>query len=167
MKISMIAAVSENLVIGKDNDLAWHLPDDMKYFMTTTQHHHVIMGRKNYESIPHKYRPLPNRTNLVITRKVNYDAPGCVILNSIPEALEFCQSQNQDEVFIIGGGEIYSSALDLADCLYITEVKAVVEGDTYFPAINMKEWQETSRIHHPKDERHVYAFDFVIYNRKG
>ena len=166
MKISIIAAVSQNLVIGKDNDLAWHLPDDMKYFMKTTQHHHVVMGRKNYESIPHKYRPLPNRTNLVVTRKTVYNAPGCLIFHSIQEALDYSKGENQKEVFIIGGGQIYAAAINLSDTLYITEVHADVKGDTYFPEINADDWQETSRIYHPADDKHQYAFDFVIYNRK-
>ena len=166
MKISMIAAVSENQVIGKDNDLAWHLPDDMKYFMRTTQHHHVVMGRKNYESIPTKYRPLPNRTNIVVTRTPDYKAPDCLIFHSIQEALDYSQANEQEEVFIIGGGQIYEAALDLTDSLYITEVKADVDGDTFFPEISPADWQEVSRIHHPADDKHKYAFDFVIYNRK-
>ena len=166
MKISMIAAVAENGVIGKDNDLAWHLPDDMKYFMNTTQHHFVVMGRKNYESIPHKYRPLPNRTNIIVTRKPTYDAPDCIVLNSIEEALDYGEAHQQEELFIIGGGQIYAAALDKTDRLYITEVAAQVEGDTFFPAFNHDDWQETSRVPHAADDRHLFAFDFVIYDRK-
>lgn len=166
MKISMIAAVAENNVIGKDNDLAWNLPDDMKYFMNTTQHHFVIMGRKNYESLPPKFRPLPNRTNIIITRKAAYHAPGSVVVHSLEESLEYCNLHQQQEIFVIGGGQIYDAALDKADSLYITEVAASVEGDTYFPKFNRDEWRELSRVHHPADDRHEFAFDFVIYERK-
>jgi dihydrofolate reductase len=162
----MIAAVAENRVIGKDNDLAWRLPDDMKYFMNTTQHHFVVMGRRNYESLPPKFRPLPNRTNIIVTRNTGYEAPDCIVLHSIEEALEYGEARQQEEIFIIGGGQIYAGALTRAERLYITEVAASVEGDTYFPEFAKNDWQEISRVHHPADERHRYAFDFVIYERK-
>jgi dihydrofolate reductase len=110
MIISMIAAVATNRVIGKDNDLVWRLPDDMKYFMETTQNHFVIMGRKNYESIPHKYRPLPNRVNIIITRQKDYKASDCIITNTIEEALDYARDQAQEEVFVIGGGQIYKQS---------------------------------------------------------
>ncbi len=166
MKISMIAAVAENRVIGKDNDLVWRLPDDMKYFMETTRGYHVIMGRKNYESIPHKFRPLPNRTNLIVTRQKNYQAEGCIITHSIAEALAYSRAHGQQEVFIIGGGQIYRQALPLADKLYLTEIKHSFAGDAFFPEFDKTQWQETSRLAHPVDDRHQYAFDFVIYERK-
>ena len=166
MIISMIAAVATNRVIGKDNDLVWRLPDDMKYFMETTQNHFVIMGRKNYESIPHKYRPLPNRVNIIVTTQANYQAPDCVIKNTIEEALEYAEVQDEEEVFIIGGGQIYSQSLSHANKLYITEVNESFEGDTYFPQFDKDLWQEASRIHHSIDDRHLYEFDFVIYERK-
>ena len=102
MIISMIAAVAENKVIGKDNDLVWRLPDDMKYFMETTRDHFVIMGRKNYESIPHKFRPLPHRTNIIVTRQPDYNADDCVIVGTIAKAIEYARDQNQEEIFIIG-----------------------------------------------------------------
>jgi len=165
MIISMIAAVAENLVIGRDNDLVWRLPDDMKYFMETTQQHHVIMGRRNYESIPHKFRPLPRRVNIIVTQQDDYQAPDCLITNSIDSALELARKSNQEEVFIIGGGQIYAQAIDQADRLYITEIKASFEGDTFFPEIDPAEWQEISRQHHGKDEKHDHEFDFVIYER--
>ena len=113
MKVSLIAAVSRNNVIGKNNNLIWHLPKDMKFFKDTTQGHHVIMGRKNFESIPHKYSPLPNRTNIIITRQNNYLAKGCIVVNSIKEALEIAKQKGEKEAFIIGGGEIYKLALEL------------------------------------------------------
>jgi dihydrofolate reductase len=166
MVISLIAAVSENLVIGKDNDLVWKLPDDMKYFMETTKNHHVIMGRKNYESIPHKFRPLPNRVNIIVTKQKDYKAENSIITDNIEHAIGYAQNANQDEVFIIGGGQIYAQSMDLADKLYITEVKGTFDGDTFFPEIDKSIWEEESRLRHDIDARHDYAFDFVIYTRK-
>jgi dihydrofolate reductase len=165
MIISLIAALSKNRVIGKDNDLPWHLPDDMKYFMQTTKAHHVIMGRKNYQSIPEKFRPLPNRTNIVVTRQQNFDAPNCTVVNSIEAALEIARRNKEHEVFIIGGAEIYNQGLASANKLYLTEIDADIDGDTYFPNYNKSEWREVSRIHHTTDERHKYAFDFVVYEK--
>lgn len=166
MTISLIAALARNRVIGKNNDLPWHLPDDMKYFMQTTQGHHVIMGRKNYESIPLRYRPLPQRTNIVVTRQPYFDAPGCTVVHSLPEALNKAAAAGEQEVFIIGGAQIYKEALPHAHRLYLTEIDAEPVGDTFFPEWNAAEWKETSRQHHPADHRHPYAFDFVIYERK-
>ena len=146
MIISLIAALSKNRVIGKNNDLPWHLPDDMKYFMQTTKGHHVILGRKNYDSLPKKFRPLPNRTNIVVTHQKDFI---------------------EQEAFIIGGAEIYNLALPLSQRLYLTEIDAVIDGDTFFPEFKKEDWNEISRVHHPADERHLYTFDFVIYQRKG
>ena len=165
MIISIIAAVSSNSVIGKDNDLVWRLPDDMRFFMETTQHHHIIMGRRNYESIPHKYRPLPNRVNIIVTRQTDYQAADCVITNSLDNALEYAKSKNQEEVFIIGGGQIYSQSIDITDKLYITEIQADFEGDAFFPEVDKNIWRETSRVKHDVDDRHKYSFDFVVYER--
>jgi len=166
MIISLIAAVTENHVIGKDNDLPWHLPDDMKFFMETTKGHHVIMGRKNYESLPPKFRPLPNRTNIVITRQKNFSAPGCEVVNSLEAAIEIAKAGHEPEVFVIGGAEVFNQSMHLADRLYITEIKTSLEGDTYFPIINKNSWSVVSTKNHPIDERHQYAFDFVTYERK-
>ncbi|HEY9045785.1 MAG TPA: dihydrofolate reductase [Ohtaekwangia sp.] len=165
MKISLIAALAQNHVIGKNNDLPWHLPDDMKYFMTTTQGHYCIMGRKNYDSIPSKFRPLPNRTNIVVTRQQNFHAPGCTVVNSIEEALDLARANGEKETFVIGGAEIYRAALSQADVLYLTEIQAEIEGDVRFPAFDRKIWKEVSRQHHPTDQRHAYAFDFVVYEK--
>jgi dihydrofolate reductase len=166
MIISMIAALARNLVIGKNNDLPWKLPDDMKFFMETTKGHHTIMGRKNYDSIPHKFKPLPNRTNIVVTRQKSFDAPGCIVVNSVEKGLEIAEENKEAEVFIIGGAEIYKLGLPYADRLYLTEINAEIEGDTHFPIFDKSQWRETSRRHHDKDERHTYAFDFVIYEKK-
>jgi dihydrofolate reductase len=165
MTISLIAAIAQNNVIGKNNDLPWHLPDDMKYFMKTTSGHYVIMGRKNYESIPEKFRPLPNRTNIVVTRQINYKAENCTIVHSLEEALALAQQGHQQEVFIIGGAEIYTQGFLKANRLYLTEIHGTIEGDTYFPEFDKKNWMETSRIHHPADDRHAFAFDYVVYEK--
>lgn len=165
MIVSLIAALAQNHVIGKNNDLPWHLPDDMKYFMQTTKKHYVILGRKNYESIPDKFRPLPNRTNIVVTRQQNYQAPGCIIVHSIEEALAIARRNNEQEVFIIGGAEIYRLGMKYTNRMYLTEIRATIPGDTYFPEYKKGEWKETSRTHHGTDERHQYEFDFVIYEK--
>lgn len=165
MTISLIAALTRNRVIGRNNDLPWHLPDDMKYFMQTTKGHHVIMGRKNYDSIPEKFRPLPNRTNLVVTRQKDLQLPQCTVVNSLEEAVDIARKAGEPELFIIGGAAIYQLGMPLARRLYLTEIEAELEGDTYFPNFSKAEWKEVSRRHHPTDERHAFPFDFVIYER--
>lgn len=166
MKVSLIVAAAENNVIGKDNDLIWHLPKDMKYFKETTQGHFVIMGRKNFESIPHKYRPLPNRTNVVITRQSSYTAEGCIVVNSLEEALLKAKEANDNEPFIIGGGEIYRLAMeaDLVDKIYLTRVHKTYEGDTYFPELNDK-WKLVSSEKFIADEKHKSDFSFEVYEK--
>lgn len=168
MKISIIAAVAENLVIGKDNDLAWHLPDDMRFFKETTQGHTVVMGRKNFESIPHKFRPLPGRPNVVLTTNPEYEAPECAVYNDLTTALKEIERGGETHCFIIGGGEIYRLALemDVADDMYITQVHAEVKGDTYFPAIDPDKWEEKVIAVHNADERHAYAFTVKHYTKK-
>ena len=167
MIISLIAALSKNRVIGKNNDLPWHLPDDMKYFMQTTKGHHVIMGRKNYDSIPEKFRPLPNRTNIVVTRQKNFTAPNCTIVHSVEEGLRIANKNNEQEVFIIGGAEIYKLGLPLSTRLYLTEINATIDGDTWFPEFHKEDWVEISRIHHNADTRHASSFDFVVYEKRS
>jgi len=167
MIISLIAAVAQNGVIGKNNDLPWRLPDDMKYFMQTTKGHHVIMGRKNYDSLPSKFKPLPDRTNWVVTRQQDLLAPGCRVVATIEEALRGAQTANEHEVFVIGGAEIYKLALPVAHRLYLTEIKSNIPGDVFFPEVDKSLWKETSRKAHPADERHAHAFDFVVYERKS
>lgn len=165
MIISLIAALSKNRVIGKKNDLPWHLPDDMKYFMQTTKGHHVIMGRKNYDSIPQKFRPLPNRTNIVVTHQKDFSAPDCTIVNSIEQGIAIAKKAGEKETFIIGGAQIYKEGMALTHRMYLTEIQAEIDGDTYFPEIALEKWKETSRIHHAMDARHKFKFDFVIYDR--
>ena len=166
MIISLIAALTENRVIGKNNDLPWHLSDDMKYFMQTTKGHVVIMGRKNYESLPLKFRPLPDRTNIIVTRQKNFNAPGCTIVNSLEAGVQIAKEANEKELFIIGGAEIFKLAIPIADRLYLTEIKTNIEGDTFFPKFDKTNWIESSRKPHSKDERHLFDFDFVVYDKK-
>ena len=165
MIVSAIAALSRNRVIGKNNDLPWRLPDDMKFFMETTKGHHVIMGRKNYDSLHEKYKPLPQRTNIVITRQDDFKAPGCIVLHAIEPGLQIARTNGETECFIIGGSEIYSLAMPYTTRLYMTEIDAVIDGDTFFPEIDPRSWKEISRQHHPADQRHAYAFDIVVYDR--
>lgn len=166
MIISQIAALAKNRVIGRDNDLPWKLPDDMKFFMNTTKGHYVVMGRKNYESLHEKYKPLPNRVNIVVTRQKAYQAPGCILVHNIEDAIDVARKGGENELFIIGGAEIYKQSLDHTHRLYLTEIHASVEGDTFFPEVRNSEWKEVSRNSHPADDRHAYAFDFVIYERR-
>jgi dihydrofolate reductase len=166
MKISIIAAVAENRVIGKDNDLIWHLPDDMKFFMQKTTGHHVIMGRKNFESLPPKYSPLPNRTNIVITRQNELFIDGAHVVNTLDEGLKIAKDNGEEEAFVIGGGEVYKLGLAVADIMYLTEIKSSFDGDTYFPEYDRNQWIEIARSNHPADDRHEYEFDFVTYKHK-
>ncbi|HYF70237.1 MAG TPA: dihydrofolate reductase [Ohtaekwangia sp.] len=165
MKISLVVAVAKNGVIGKDNDLPWHLPDDMKFFMETTKGHHVILGRKNYDSLPPKYKPLPQRTNVVVTRQKDFSAPGCLVVHSVEHALQIAAENSEKEAMVIGGAAIYTLSMPYAHRLYITEIDAVVNGDVYFPGFDKATWKEVSRTHHPRDARHAYAFDIVVYER--
>ena len=167
MKVSLIVAVSSNGVIGKDNDLIWNLPRDMKFFKDTTMGHCVIMGRRNFESIPHRFRPLPNRNNIIITRKIDYKAIGCDVVNSIEEALDIATQYSEHEPFIIGGGEIYKIALekDLVDRIYLTRIHHDFDGDTFFPELN-KSWRVIEREDFLADENHKYDFSFLILEKK-
>ncbi len=166
MIISLIAAVAENGVIGKDNDLVWRLPDDMKFFMNTTKNHCVLTGRRNYESIPTKYRPLRNRTNIVVTRQPDYGSEeGIQVAPSVEEGVAMAKSLGEQELFVIGGGQIYEQTINLAQRLYITEVMGSFDGDTYFPQINRSQWEELSRIRHPKDKKHPYEFYYTVLEK--
>jgi dihydrofolate reductase len=167
MSVSIIAAVADNGAIGKDNDLIWNLPDDMRFFKDMTLGHHVIMGRKNFESIPHRYRPLPQRPNIVITRQEGFVAEGCIVVDTIFTALDVARKANENEAFIIGGGQIYELALelDVVDDMYITHVHASPEADVYFPEFDKKRWSsEIIRTHQP-DDRHEFGFEIVHYSR--
>ncbi|MDG4811810.1 type 3 dihydrofolate reductase [Hydrogenovibrio sp. 3SP14C1] len=162
MNLSLIAAMDKNRVIGADNDMPWHLPDDLKFFKANTLNKPVVMGRKTFESIGS--RPLPNRRNLVITRNADYEAKGVEVFHSVEEALKTCSSD--EEVIIMGGGQLYAQMMPFANKLYVTLVEADVEGDTIFPEWLAEEWQEISKERHDKDERHAYAFEFMTLIRK-
>ncbi len=161
--LTLIVATGENNSIGKDNDLIWHLSDDLKHFKKLTNGHHIIMGRKTFESFP---KPLPNRTHIVITRQTDYKAPdGVIVVNSLADAIDASRKDNQP--FIIGGGEIYKQSMSLVDKLEITRVHSVFENaDTFFPEIDTTKWEEVSRTNHDADEKHVHAFSFLTYTRK-
>ena len=160
VRVSIIAAMAENRVIGVNNTLPWRLPADLRHFRRVTTGHHVIMGRRNYESIG---KPLPDRTNIVVTRNPSYRAPGCLVKHSVEDALR--SAQNDPEVFVIGGAEIYRQALDRADRLYLTLIHAEVQGDTYFPPIDEKHWREISRERHEPDGKNPHACTFLVYDR--
>lgn len=159
--IVIIAAVAENNALGKNNDLLWHLPKDFKRFKEITSGHHIIMGRKTFESFP---KPLPNRTHVIISRQKNYISEGCIVVSDLESALAACP-KNQD-VFIIGGGEIYKQSIILSDKLDITLVHQSFEADVYFPEIDLDVWELTSEIFNPKDEKHLYDYTFQTYLRK-
>ncbi|HEX8515577.1 MAG TPA: dihydrofolate reductase [Bacteroidia bacterium] len=163
--ISLIVAVGENNVIGKDNKLIWHLPADMKFFKEKTTGHCIITGRKNYESIPEKFRPLPNRTNIIITRQDDYKAPGAIVVNSVDAALERAKATGDEEIFIIGGAEIFRQSLHFTDRIYLTVIYHFFEGDVFFPEIDMKEWKEISRVKGPEDEKNKYPHDYIILEK--
>ena len=166
MVVSLIVAVSENNVIGKDNDLIWNFPNDMKYFKDTTKGHFVIMGRKNFESIPNKYRPLPNRTNVIVTRQNKYQAEGCIVVHSIEDAIKKAKIAADTEPFIIGGGEIYQLALksQLIERIYLTRIHHHYDGDTFFPTLG-KEWKLVNSKKPSADNKHIYNYDFEIYEK--
>ncbi len=164
MKITIIVAKSSNNVIGKENQLVWRLQSDLQLFKRHTTGHHLIMGRKTYESVG---KPLPNRTSIVITRNTDFTLPeGHYTVHSIEEAVQICIAKKLDQVFIIGGAEIYAQAMSFADEMMVTEVHAVVDGDAFFPDIDKQIWKSISREHFPKDANNEFAFDFVIYKRK-
>ncbi len=166
MKISIIVAVGAHNELGKDNELMWHLPSDMLHFRETTRGHVVIMGRKTFESIG---KPLPGRQNIIITRDTTYRIEGADIAHSLTEALEKADMENYpEEVFIIGGAQIYTEALAIADTLYITHInKEFPQADTFFPDWSKAEFTEVSREHHDQDERHAYPYDFVQYEKRA
>lgn len=160
--LTLIAAASENNALGKDNDLVWHLPDDFKRFKALTSGHYIIMGRKTFESFP---KPLPNRTHVIITRQKDYDVPeGCIVVNSLSKAIEVCPKN--EEVFIIGGGQIYKQSIEIADKIELTRVHTTVEADAFFPEIDEVIWEVIQSEYHPKDEKHPYDFTYLTYVKR-
>ncbi len=166
MIVSLIVAVSENNVIGKDNDLIWRLPKDMKFFKEKTLGHFVLMGRKNFESIPEKFRPLPDRVNIVVTRGDMKSDGNLHVVDDIQKGIDFAFNGGEDELFIIGGGEIYRQSLEIADKIYLTRVHSEFEGDTFFPEIDEEKWLLLSQVHHKADDKHAHDFTFMEYLKK-
>lgn len=160
--IILIAAIAENNALGKNNDLLWHLPKDFKRFKEITSGHHIIMGRKTFESFP---KPLPNRTHVIITRQKDYVCEGCIVVQDLEKAIAVCP-KNED-IFVIGGGEIYSQSIHLADQLDITRVHHSFEADVFFPEIDPEIWELISEEVHLKDEKHPYDYSFQTFVRKN
>ena len=162
-RITIIAAIANNNALGKDNDLIWHLPADLKRFKQVTSGHHILMGRNTFESIG---KPLPNRTTVIITRNNNYKAAGCIVVDSIEKALEV--SKNDDQIFIIGGAQIYKQAMESnwVDQLDITQVHHSFEADVYFPEIDSEIWEEISREDFSADKKNQYNYSFIRYKKR-
>ncbi|WP_226535642.1 dihydrofolate reductase [Fictibacillus halophilus] len=156
--ISFVVAMDEKRAIGKDNDLPWYLPNDLKHFKKTTMGKPIVMGRKTYESIG---KPLPGRENIVVTRDQSYVAEGTTIVHSVDEVLKM----NAEEICVIGGSEIFKQFLPVADRLYITEIHHTFDADTFFPELNDDEWNEVSRTTGIVDEKNKYPHDFVVYEK--
>jgi dihydrofolate reductase len=161
MIISFVVAIAENNAIGKNNQLLWSLPKDMKHFKEITNGHTIIMGRRTFDSMG---KPLPNRRNIVITRNRELEIPGAEVTNSLADALSRCEAD--EEVFIIGGAEIYKEALDKTDRIYLTRVHQRFDADTFFPDLNMEDWVETAREEHQPDEKNPIAFTFLTLESK-
>ncbi|PWA06545.1 dihydrofolate reductase [Flavobacterium psychrotolerans] len=159
--VILIAAAGKNNALGKNNELVWHLPDDFKRFKALTSGHHIVMGRKTFESFP---RPLPNRTHIIITRQKDYNPEGCIIVDSMEKALEI--SPINEDVYIIGGGEIYQLGLPFSDKIELTRVFETFDADVFFPEINLDDWDLQQEEFHSKDEKHNYNFSYQTYIRK-
>jgi dihydrofolate reductase len=165
MKLSLIAALSTNNVIGRDNDVPWRLSTDLKRFKAITMGHHLIMGRKTFESVG---KPLPGRVNVVITRQDGYAPEGVTVVHTLEDAVRFAERAGDDEAFIAGGAEIYKLSMHRADRMYLTRVHAEVEGDTWFPEFDdVTEWQLTDSEHFEADDRNEFPFSFLTYDRAG
>jgi dihydrofolate reductase len=163
MKVSIIVAADENLGIGKDNKLMWHLPNDLKFFKNKTMGHHMIMGRKTYESIG---KPLPGRTSIIITRNKNYKVEGALIANSLEDGISLASSRGETEAFVIGGAELINDSVHLADCIYFTEVKSKFNADVFLKTFDPSKWKEVIREDHQVDEKHAYPYSFVTLIKK-
>lgn len=160
MNLTLIAAMAQNRVIGKDNDLIWHFPDDLKHFKSLTSGHHVIMGRKTYESM---MRPLPKRVNIVISRQEDYQAEGCLMAHSLEEAIKLVK--DDDQPFIIGGAQIYKQALAIANTIELTLIHSEYEGDTFFPEFDTSKWKLARGEKKEADDKHAHPFEFLTYKK--
>lgn len=161
--ISLIVAAAENNAIGKNNQLLWHLPNDLKFFKNTTWGMPVIMGRKTFESVN---KPLPGRFNIVITRQPGWKAEGVMVATDLADALRKAEETNCKEAFIIGGGEIYKQGIEIAGKIYLTRVHAVLDGDTFFPAVDESEWQLKASQEFSADDKHTFAYSFQTWVKK-
>ena len=161
MTVSLVVAAAKNNVIGRDGELPWHLPDDLRHFKRLTTGKPVIMGRRTFESIG---RPLPDRRNIVMTRDPDYVATGCDVVTSVSDALDL--AGDGMEVMVIGGGQVYRDFLPRADRIYLTRVQADIEGDTHFPEIDASDWMLVSSEHHDTDEKHAWAFEMMVFERR-
>jgi dihydrofolate reductase len=165
MIVSLIVAADERNAIGKGGAMPWHLPDELKYFRSVTEGKPVVMGRKTWESLPPNRKPLPGRRNIVVTRQPGYEAPGADVVPGVDEAVKLA-SLSSDEVFIIGGGQLYGYGLEIADRLYFTRVHTEIEGaDAFFPTVDFLDWREVSRVEHPADEKHAFSFTQFVFER--
>lgn len=162
MKVSLVAAVAQNGVIGIKNKIPWRLPSDLKHFREITMGHHIVMGRKTHESIG---LALDGRTNIVITRNKNYESSGCIVVSSLDEALKTAREAKQKEVIIIGGGQIYKQAMPLVEKIYLTRIKANVAGDTYFPKLESSNWKEKNCEQYPADDNNQYPYEFCVLEK--
>ncbi len=159
-RLSLIVAMAKNRVIGANGTIPWRLPNELQLFKRVTMGHHIIMGRKTWESIN---RLLPGRTTVIVTRKNDYQVPGATVVHTLADALNACQYD--DEIFVIGGGELYREALPIADRIYLTTVDAEIAGDTFMPAFSDHEWNETSAQSYAADDKHAYAYRFTVLDR--
>jgi dihydrofolate reductase len=167
MKMSIVVAASDDSVIGKNNGLPWHLPKDIEFLKKVTYGHHVLMGRKSYECIPEQFRPLKGRVNIVITRQSNFKPEGCKIVSSPEEGIQFAKDNGEEELMILGGGEIYKQLMDKTDKIYLTRVHHTFsDADTFFPELDDNKWKQMSIETHQADSKHQYDFDFVVLERK-
>lgn len=163
MNIFLVVAASENNVIGKNNQLLWHLPNDLRFFKNITWGLPIVMGRKTFESFG---KALPGRTNIVITRKPDWESQGVTVVESLDSAIAAASQTDAKEVYIIGGGEIYQQSISRAGKVFLTRVHAELEGDTFFPELDPLEWSLVSNLDFPADEKHAYAYSFQVFERK-
>ncbi len=168
MKISLVVAVAENNAIGANGNLMWRLSKDMQRFKEITMDHHILMGRKTWDSIPVKFRPLKGRTNMVVTHQDGFKIDGAVVVPSTGRAIEVAEKDGENELMVIGGGEIYRQLFDKADKIYLTKVHhTFADADTFFPELSPNEWKELSSEWNMADEKNQYDFEFVVLERKG
>jgi dihydrofolate reductase len=166
MKISIIAALSENNVIGRNKGIPWNIPEDLKYFFKITKGHHVIMGRNTYQEFGVS-KPLPDRVNIILSREINLKIEGVYVMNSLEEAIDFAQKAGEDELFIIGGGYVYEQGIVIADQLYLTRIHTYIDdGHVFFPDFDINQWKLVSEDFRSKDAKNKYNYSFLLYKRK-